>query len=96
MPAYWLEDENDLKTRPGNKSAKFKLKTVEESENIYKEQTLAKLNSIEVNQEKHSQESNELSARMISMETILQTWASRNPTRHYNEVELEASDATSL
>ena len=77
-----------------NVMLKYHLKTVGESEHIYKELTLAKLNSIEVNQDKHSQESNELSARMINMETILQTWANRNPTRLYNEVASEASSST--
>ena len=64
---------------------KTQLRTMEESESIYRETTINQLTSIEGGVLKQED-------RMMNLETLLQTWTNRNPTRQYNEVAAGLSD----
>ena len=68
-----------------NVMLKMKVKTMEESENIFKETTINHLTSIDGGLLKQDD-------RMKNLETQLQLWTSRNPTRTYNEVAAGYSD----
>ena len=68
-----------------NVMLKTQLKTMEEGESIYRETTINQLTSIEGGVLKQED-------RMKNLETLLQTWTNRNPTRHYNEVAAGVSD----
>ena len=72
-----------------NLMLKTQLRTLEESEGLYKETTLNQLTSIE-------EEVRQNKERMLNMETLLQVWSNRNPTRPYNEVAAGVSDWWSI